>query len=160
MKSALLFLLTGSLLSASDQIQDPDRVQEEYYAVGTDTSFTYSIRSDDEDSAIQTLISHFGQPASADAGHITWSKIEVSGIGENLTIQLMDGIRTTKKNGLTFVAFKNEKQKNTALKKLNELQSRTIMLEFKGDDSQNFSPTPLQRANIVALLTVILSVIS
>jgi hypothetical protein len=134
---AVWLLLIGSGYAQKTMV----RVHLRYTA---DDTFRFFIPlHENGDSSIQRLKAVWGIPTKEDAGYIEWDKLNIPNVGDGVQVYLSDGILANDLYNITYLPFRNDKDKNQRIKTLGEYDKREIRIEFerKGKKIANSKPT-------------------
>lgn len=128
MKKILIFCFLISSILANIYGQINQSVTTNYSYGKSDTTSTFSINKVEIDKAIELMISKFGNPVTKKAGNVVWQKINIQGVGDELTMKLLDGIFSF--DDYTYMTFSDYKDKSERLSNLTKSRVRNCTLEI------------------------------
>ena len=111
-------------------------VNRQYNTPDTTNTFCF-LNKLNFDNSIDSLIKYWGTPVKNSVGNISWTQMDIPGIGTDLNIVLKDGICTMAKGDLMCEYFKNKKDKEIRLKELKSNQSRSVEIIISDKNGKN-----------------------
>jgi hypothetical protein len=112
-------------------------ISAEYSFSGNDTSISFLISSPNIDSCREKLIRYWGAPLHNNACFMIWGKIKIDSVGENLTINLNEGIITYKRGKHNFIPFTDEADKANKINDIKHNRCRGMIVTICNKDSNN-----------------------
>ena len=145
----LLMFLTSTSFSQTKKC--PIGVGKQYNT--KDTTSTFGLMNIlNFDNSRDSLVKFWGTPEKNETGQIRWTHIEISNIGKDLNILLVDRICTMEKSDLSCISFKDKEDKEKKLKELKSNQSREIEITITNKDGKNIIDNKTKTEIIKTLL--------
>jgi hypothetical protein len=144
-----LFLITIAVMFALNLFSQ-QRIDAISISEKTETVYKFSLTGKNLDSELNKLNEKFGEPTTSEPGKIIWTNIEISNIGQNLQIEITDGLLTIKNDKAKYKHFKKSrnknKSKNCKLKCLEENEYRQLVFTITENERNIINNKELKEA--------------
>ncbi|MEI6575890.1 MAG: hypothetical protein WCO63_06910 [Bacteroidota bacterium] len=131
MKRILLLAIFAFFAINAFSQSDLPLVKVSHDEYNNDTVRTFTLVNTDHDQSIKKLIEVWGAPVKNTPGNISWQNINIPGVGENISIELYDGILGMLPNkGLSFKTFRDASDKEQRIKNMTDNEHRITDIVF------------------------------
>jgi hypothetical protein len=137
MKNTILILILGILAYTGKAQTNTTKIRVDYAFEHGDTTRSFSIFSNDLDKCREKLITLWDKPKHNTTGIITWTNIKMEGIGNDVTINLCDGVVVKDKKEMYHKVFESDADKAEKLKDKQNNQGRMITITVCDKNSKN-----------------------
>jgi hypothetical protein len=139
MKKAIL-LFVSVLFICNGFSQNVNTGNPENYNIQVqllDSARTFKVNYSNGEKFRKILILTWGRTTKFTAGSMEWNPLSLQDIGDNLIINLIDGIETTESTGVKYIPFAEDDLKYHILTNLQSNQKRKFMLIITNQQGVN-----------------------